>query len=261
MTLILPTSRGLMLPAYLRRRNDPLYKYLDGQFIPTSRIQMNDGEQGFGFDFDPYFSNVQLLLHCDGTNGSTTFVDSSRNAFTSTVAGAAQISTAQSQFGGAAYSGNGVAGCAVNFASQAKLAPDSGDFTFEFWMRSTVNSGVRGLWSSNGTGPLEIHMNGTSMEVGANNVANRITGYNPGTGVWRAIAVTRAGNVLRLFADGVLFGSYTGGPDNFTATAYSLGNNPAFTAFNGYIDEVRFTKGTARYTANYTVNTAPFQNM
>ena len=33
---------------------------------------------------DPYFNNVSLLLHGDGTNGSTTFVDSSSNNFTIT---------------------------------------------------------------------------------------------------------------------------------------------------------------------------------
>ena len=49
---------------------------------------------------DPDFANVSLLLHGDGTNGSTTIVDSSSSSKTVTAVGDAQISTAQSKFGG-----------------------------------------------------------------------------------------------------------------------------------------------------------------
>ena len=48
---------------------------------------------------DPYFSNVSLLLHGDGTNGSTTIIDSSSNNFSVTANNGAQISTAQAKFG------------------------------------------------------------------------------------------------------------------------------------------------------------------
>ena len=47
---------------------------------------------------DPNFSNVSLLLHMDGTGGSTTFTDSSSNGLSVTTYGA-QISTAQNKFG------------------------------------------------------------------------------------------------------------------------------------------------------------------
>jgi hypothetical protein len=58
---------------------------------------------------DPYFSNVSLLLHGDGANGSTTIVDSSPSPKTVTAVGNAQISTAQSKFGGSslAFDGSG----------------------------------------------------------------------------------------------------------------------------------------------------------
>ena len=42
---------------------------------------------------DPYWSSVVLLLHCDGTNGSTTFTDSSSSNKTATANGNAQITT------------------------------------------------------------------------------------------------------------------------------------------------------------------------
>jgi hypothetical protein len=48
-----------------------------------------------------YLANVSFLLHMDGTNGSTTFTDSGPNGLTVGAYGNAQISTAQSVFGGA----------------------------------------------------------------------------------------------------------------------------------------------------------------
>ena len=58
---------------------------------------------------DPQFGSVSLLLHGDGANGSTTIVDSSPTPKTVTAFGDAQISTAQSKFGGAsiAFDGTG----------------------------------------------------------------------------------------------------------------------------------------------------------
>ena len=58
---------------------------------------------------EPYFHNNSLLLHGDGTNGSTTFKDDSINNHTITAYGNAQISTAQSKFGGSSiyFDGNG----------------------------------------------------------------------------------------------------------------------------------------------------------
>src|SRR5690606_25450842 len=58
---------------------------------------------------DPYWASVVLLLHMDGADGSTMFIDSSANGLTVTANGNAQIDTAQSKFGGAAalFDGNG----------------------------------------------------------------------------------------------------------------------------------------------------------
>jgi hypothetical protein len=48
---------------------------------------------------DPYFSMVKLLLHMDGTSGSTTFVDNSPVGYTMTAVGNAQVDTANFKFG------------------------------------------------------------------------------------------------------------------------------------------------------------------
>ena len=50
---------------------------------------------------DVYYPQTSLLMHFNGTNGSTTMTDSSKNNVSFTVNGNSQISTAQSKFGGA----------------------------------------------------------------------------------------------------------------------------------------------------------------
>ena len=58
---------------------------------------------------EQYFDNVELLLHLNGSNGSTTFTDSSSNGLTVTRGGNVTISTAQAKFGGASavFDGSG----------------------------------------------------------------------------------------------------------------------------------------------------------
>lgn len=57
---------------------------------------------------DPVFSSVALLLQFDGANGSTNIIDSGPQARVVTVAGAAQITTAQSKWGGGSLLLSGV---------------------------------------------------------------------------------------------------------------------------------------------------------
>jgi hypothetical protein len=89
---------------------------------------------------DPYFSNVSLLLHGDGTNGSTTIVDSSASPKTLTAFGNAQISTAQSKFGGSSIAFDGT-GDYLSISSSNDLTLGTSDFTLETWARlATVSA-------------------------------------------------------------------------------------------------------------------------
>ncbi|MEL0120796.1 MAG: LamG domain-containing protein, partial [Opitutae bacterium] len=65
-------------------------------FTPPTQPFFNNFKTGA----DQYFYSTSLLLKGDGTNGSTTIVDSSPSPKTVTAVGNAQISTAQSKFGG-----------------------------------------------------------------------------------------------------------------------------------------------------------------
>ena len=85
---------------------------------------------------DALYPDVSLLLHCNGTNGSTTFTDSSPTPKTITAQNGAAISTARSQFGGASalFDGTNDYLIAGNAPDWKHLHDDSTDFAIEGWI-------------------------------------------------------------------------------------------------------------------------------
>jgi hypothetical protein len=94
------------------------------------------------------------------------------------------------------------------------------------------------------------------------NSTNRITSSTAvSTSTWYHIAVTRSGTNTKLFVNGSQEGStytdsnvYVNGLNRpvLGADGLTIGTSP----FNGYIDDLRITKGIARYTSNFTPPTA-----
>jgi len=223
---------------------------------------------------DPYIGNVSLLLHGDGTNGSTTIVDSSPSPKTVTAVGDAQISTAQSKFGGAslAFDGNGdyLSTPATSFQFLHKLT-DS--WTAESWVYLSSSS-VNTIFDTGGSSATTI---GTLLYL--NSSLSLIAIVRQGTGTattsspnnivtlnsWHHIALSYDQSAFRLFVDGTLVGSTTFNTqtsNDSTQSTLKVGAHE-YGSFldgfmNGYIDDFRITKGIARYTANFTPPTAPF---
>jgi hypothetical protein len=105
---------------------------------------------------DPQFGSVSLLLHGDGANGSTTITDSSRLTNTVTAVGDAQISTAQSKFGGASIAFDG-SGDYLTISSSSALSIGSGDYTVEFWIRWTALPETQGMLFGGPLNSLQIY--------------------------------------------------------------------------------------------------------
>jgi hypothetical protein len=63
--------------------------------------------------------------------------------------------------------------------------------------------------------------------------------------------LTRSGTTVTLYVDGVSQGTYTYSA-SITQQALYVGTGAGLGSFNGYIDDLRITKGFARYTANFT---------
>ena len=224
---------------------------------------------------DPNFSDVSLLLHFDGTDGSTTFTDESNNGYTPTVNGDTQISTTEYKFGGASSYLDG-AGDYLQYTGTSELALGAGDFTVEFWFNLSSatgqgSGGEQGILGCNTV--LEsrwtVRLQGTSTKLmswwlntpGNNTVGTTAIQFD----TWYHVALVRSGsgtNNMKLYLDGVLESQNT---NTYTVPVNDIVLGRTYTNFNseyfnGYIDDLRITKGVARYTANFTPPTAAFPN-
>lgn len=215
---------------------------------------------------DPFFSSVSLLLHMDGSDGSTTFLDSSPSPKTVTAHGAAQVVTAVSRFGGASAS---FANAGRLEIASASAGPDgTEDFTVEFWIRfaSAPNYPVPFTAPTRTTGALQFALNASNIYAGrldagwlVENAPHTMTTNNT---QWHHLAMVQDATSFRLYQDGILLGS--GARSSFVGTAGVAIGGAGWASpqsFDGWIDELRITRGVARYTGStITVPTAPFPN-
>jgi hypothetical protein len=217
---------------------------------------------------DPDYASVVLHMPLDGTDGSTTFTDLKGHTVTRNAAPAA-ISTAQSRFGGASLS-LGSSSYLAAAASADWVLP--GDFTAEAWIYPTAaadgvvlaryNSSISntGLYfiQRNSAGTVRFYV---ATGATANDFTSTIT--SP-LNQWSHLALVRRGNTLLGFINGVLAGSVA-----VTVNMTTTGNQPLYigayigssgnllSPFTGYIDDVRLTKGVARYTGGFVPGEAP----
>jgi hypothetical protein len=224
---------------------------------------------------DPSFSSVSLLMHMDGADGSAVFTDSSSNRFAVTRYGSAQITTAQSKFGGASGLFNGTSDY-LSVPDSAAFAFGAGAFTIEAWVRfgattgthtiaaqyatATANYGWSYYWSNANNGPTFAYSTaGTSATASA-----KIFAITANT--WYHFALTRSSNMLYFFVDGASLGTanITSGAlfDSTAPVLIGAGASSApYRFMNGNIDDLRITKGVARYTAAFTPPTRPFSDL
>jgi len=230
--------------------------------IPGTLILKNEMVEA-----DPFFNNVSLLLHGDGTNGSTTIVDSSPSPKTVTAFGDAQISTAQSKFGGASIAFDGT-GDYLTVPANNGFVFGTNDFTIEGWIlptqidtRNIIVSSFPNATSGNWILCLE---NGKLAWYLFPNTTFNFTWTSTTTfplNQWSHFALTRESNNWRLFYNGIIENTATQTTPVGNLNQLEIGRynaSPTNLLFNGYIDDLRITKGIARYTANFTPPTAPF---
>jgi hypothetical protein len=216
---------------------------------------------------DPNFANVSLLLHGNGTNGSTVFTDNSPNNFTVTPNGNAQIDTTIKKFGTGSIELDGN-GDYLLIPTNAGFNFSNGAYTIEGWIYLTSidigGSVIFSIGSSVNSLNLIIDSNG-ALGISKYGVGGVIIG-NAGDvtlNTWTHVAVSRvstATNQTRLFVNGILKTTGTDANTHIDAPAPIVGGFSNLTAYDliGYIDDLRITKGVARYTATFTPPSTQF---
>lgn len=231
-------------------------------------------------------SNTLMLLNFEGANASTTFIDSAgRTQKGVSAIGNAQVSTAQSKFGGASslYDGNGDYLQLVN-SSDYNF---TGNYTIEGWWYQPSNVAAGIYPTLIGTGAVSdnkgwaVTSEPTTNKVlfitsgdGSSGMQVLLTSASLSAATWNHWAVVRNNSVLTVYINGTASGSTYTTTGNSIASTYPLyigggigglssGNFSSSSAtvvnLNGYQDEIRLSNS-ARYTAAFTPSTTPFQN-
>jgi hypothetical protein len=196
-------------------------------------------------------TNTALLLNF--TNGAI-FDNAMMNDLETL--GNSQISTSVKKYGTGSMAFDGTGDWMLSVASQS-IGFRTGDFTVEFWIYpSNWTNTYVGVMAGILTNSLWIGKNDTNFVLRAANNTDLVSyGTMPTTGTWTHIAITRSGTTARMFYNGTQVASATTGND-FVDAAFYIGQDGGSNAFTGYIDDLRITKGYARYTANFTAPTA-----
>lgn len=178
--------------------------------------------------------------------------------------GNAQISTSVKKYGTGSLAFDGT-GDGLFARSTPDSAFGTGDFTVEFWINLAANLGsfVKIVQMGTTGNCFTIETQSTTNVLNITNFTSTVylaSSTALTTSTWIHVAVTRASGTLRIFQNGTQTGSVANTVDFPNAGGLYIGQSSTGQAMNGYIDDLRITKGYARYTANFTPPTAAFPN-
>ena len=207
---------------------------------------------------DVYYPQTSLLMHFNGTNGSTTMTDNSKNNLTVTSNNGAAISTAESKFGGASGLFDGTNDY-LSIANNSALNLSGGSYTIEFWIRPTGNYANYNciIAKRAASTAWEVYLRITTGYLSFYDGTERVSSVTPTANVWSHVAAVYNGTTINLYLNGVNVLSTAVGNTDYDAPIY-IGSFSTSEYYIGYIDELRITKGIARYTSNFTPPTTQF---
>ena len=257
-----------------------------GQLIPSSNtagvIYVGRNADSAAWDFQGYISGARIIrgyaaytanftlptapftsplttpasLLLNFTNGGVVDAHSSNNVET---VGNAQLSTAVTKYGNASIYFDGT-GDYIDVPNDVSNQLSGAVYTIEMWLYPTVGGVERRIFNKNGastygwllsistTDTIQFRTDSTNLSGGA---------LTAPVNQWTHVAVTHDGTTTRIFVNGQLSTSATGvtitnanelGVMRIGSRAYQTGSFN----YTGYMDDIRITKGVARYTANFT---------
>ena len=244
---------------YLQRRN-AAYR----SALRQRGLIINPYSFGAGSSSDPNFASVVLLVDASDEADASTPSTIDVKGKTPTYRGNAQCKTDQHKFGTSSIYFDG-SNDRVSFADSADWAMGTGDATWEAWVRPDGDFGALRIWISQATSvgaffAIQGYRNASQLFYRA--VSNGTTTYS-GTGltitkdVWSHLAIVRHGANLWGFINGVgeLTSTALSGvtlldsASAMTFGAYADVDNVNY-HWKGWMDQMRITKGVARYTSS-----------
>jgi hypothetical protein len=233
---------------------------------------------------DPHFADVVLLVGFEGA-----YASGANSAFAqdeSSYARAGKVNTGTQT---ALFTSNPKFGAQsaqrttdrqyISYADATEWPNGTNPFTIEMWVLFTASPAAdaqdyliaqydaganQRSWAIvMVSGALTLRLSSTGTSV----VDKVSTAWAPSTNTWYHVAADFDGTTYRTYVDGVMKGSATGAVSLFNSTAQvalmsALNNGNTNSAYNfqGAIDEVRVTVGTARYASDsgFAVPTAAF---
>jgi hypothetical protein len=199
-------------------------------------------------------ANTSLLLY--GTNAGIIDQSSRINIIT---AANTSISANVFKYGSGSVAFNGSTNY-LSIPSNSLFGFGTADFTAECWIYVT-NTADRGIFdwrldnttNTNTVGTLFID-SATNKLAFWNGTKYGSTGTVVSTNTWNHVALSRQSGNTRVYLNGVLDFSTATTFDFGTTKPLGIGGNysTGSSPFSGYIDDVRITKGYARYTGNFT---------
>ena len=212
---------------------------------------------------DDQFGKVTALFNFDGSDGDTTTsgLDSSNKNLTVSYSSGDELSNTQTKFGATSlYVADN-----VTISSSDGFNFGTGDFTIEGWYYLTQfnNHFLYDQWasSSSGAGNNQIYVNsgeGGRIRVYYNGSSKFTTTGGFSLNTWTHLAVVRSSGTITVYFNGTAdattqsySGQYGKTGDLYIGDQHTGGGG----APQMYVDDLRVTKGVARYTSNFTAPT------
>jgi len=224
---------------------------------------------------DPYWEEVSLLADFDGADAATSYTSIDDAARVATFNNNAQLDDAQKKFGTTSLLLDGTNDY-ITFPDADELSLGANDFTIECWFRTTTLASDQvliakwiagtnqrewalGLFPFSATG-LTLYYSTSGSSVSSINAS---PDWDPVINTWYHVAAVREGDVVRFYIDGEYLSESAFAVTLFAGSAaLEIGSSDVGTnnEFFGHIDDVRVTKGIARYTGGFPVPTSPLTN-
>lgn len=212
------------------------------------------------------------LLHFDGANAGTVFYDSVGNR--TWVASSATTGTSVPKFGVSSGYFNGT-GRVQASSGNTNFDFGTGDFTIDCWVNVTnFPAGVvyyTGFFSPFATGTNGGYLlgmnsgNQLALWTNTSGPVNIAAGGTVPNNVWTHVAAVRSGNTVKLYMNGVSTASADATGYQFNSYGHlpliggTFTDAPSTWTYQGSIDELRVTKGYARWTSSFTPPTTPYE--